>query len=401
MSDIHERPSDGACKRARQRATERRTGRPARRTFGESGHVFWAAAILLLSSVHSLASAQEAAPPPWSTAPSTRIVTENRTFRSGDATLSGTLHLPDGGQALGAVVVTHTASKPLREMPLYRHLTEMLPPLGIAVLTYDRRGSGQSGGSLKGSDYAMLADDAIAAVQMLKADPRIDSHRIGIWGLSQGGWLSLLAATRSPDVRFVVSIAAPLVTPDVQMMFRSENYMRINGYSEAEIEQMRAARKAVDGYMRGNGDRAKAQSLTDRVVFKPWFDQLYMSKTVGDRATSRWRKEIEYDPLPTLDQVKVPTLILFGANDPVVPVATSVARINARPRSGITVRVIAGADHHMATSMDPKAQMDPAQTERVRPEAPDYFSILTSWMTGEEIARSPAIGEVRPVVTQQ
>src|SRR3546814_3358184 len=68
-------------------------------------------------------------------------------FRSGDATLSGTLYLPDGGQALGAVVVTHSASKPLRDALLYQHLTEMLPPLGIAVLTYDRRGSGQSGGS--------------------------------------------------------------------------------------------------------------------------------------------------------------------------------------------------------------------------------------------------------------
>src|SRR3546814_9768357 len=101
-----------------------------------------------------------------------------------------------------------------------------------------------------------------------------------------------------------------------------------------------------------------------------------MGETVGDRATSRWRKEIEYDPLPTLDEVKVPALILFGANDPVVPVATSVARINARRHPSLTVRVIAGADHHMATSMTPQAQMDPAQTKRVRPEAPEYFAIL-------------------------
>lgn len=387
MSNIHAWSGDGAGKH--ERAAEHSKGRPAKRIFGESGRVFWAAAILLFSSVHSPTDAQEAARPPWSAASSTKIVTESKTFRSGDATLSGTLYLPDGGTALGAVVVTHTASKPLRDMLLYRHLTEMLPPLGIAVLTYDRRGSGQSGGSLKDSDFAMLADDAIAAVQMLKTDARIDPHRIGIWGLSQGGWLSLLAATRSADVRFVVSIAAPLVTPDVQMIFRSENYMRINGYSETEIGQMRATRKSIDDYMRGNGDRAKAQSLTDSAASKPWFDQIYISKTVGDRATSRWRKEIEYDPLPTLDQVKVPALILFGANDPVVPVATSVTRINARPRSGVTVRVIAGADHHMATSMDPKAQMDPAQTERVRPEAPEYFSILTSWMTEQKISRAP------------
>jgi pimeloyl-ACP methyl ester carboxylesterase len=347
----------------------------------------WAVSILPAAAIVTPVTAQETMSKPWNAPPTTEIATEAKTFRNGDATLSGTLYLPRGEQRFGAVVVTHTASKPLRDAPLYQHLTEMLPPLGIAVLTFDRRGSGQSSGSLKDSDYSMLADDAIAAVRMLKADMRIDPERIGIWGLSQGGWLSLLAASRSSDVRFVVSIAAPLVTPDVQMMFRSESYMQINDYPEAEIAQMRAARQAVDDYMRGTGDRAVAQALVDAVATKPWFDQLYLGKTVGDRATSRWRREIEYDPLPTLDQVQVPALILFGADDPVVPVATSVARINARSRSKLTVRVIANADHHMAKSMSPKSQMDPTQTEKVRPEALEYFSILAAWLADQEFSR--------------
>lgn len=348
----------------------------------------WILALVLIFTANAPASASGVASLPWSAAPSTAIVSESRTFRSGDATLAGTLYLPRDAQAVAAVVVTHSASKPLSDAVLYRHLTEMLPPLGIAVLTYDRRGSGRSGGSLKDSDYAMLADDAIAAVRMLKADPRIDPKRIGIWGLSQGGWLSLLAAARSSDVRFVVSISAPVVTPDVQMMFRSENSMRINGYSDAEIDQMRAMRQAVDDYMRGTADRAAAQALVDAAKDKPWFDLLYMGETVGDRATSRWRKEIEYDPLPTLDRVKVPALVLFGANDPVVPVATSVARIEARRHPNLTVRVIAGADHHMATSMSPEAQMDPAQSKHAQPEAPEYFATLASWLTGEAIVET-------------
>jgi hypothetical protein len=368
-----------------------RACRPCKRISGMIGSAIWILAILLMPAANAPAIAREAAPLPWSAASSTAIAAESKTFRSGDATLSGTLHLPHDGQALGAVVVTHSASKPLRDALLYQHLTEMLPPLGIAVLAYDRRGSGQSGGSLKDSDYAVLADDAIAAVQMLKADARIDRRRIGVWGLSQGGWLSLLAAARSSDVRFVVSIAAPVVTPDVQMMFRSENSLRINGYPQAEIDQMRATRKAVDDYMRGTGDRAAAQAAVDAAKTKPWFDLLYMADTVSDRASSRWRKEIEYDPLPTLDQVQVPALILFGADDPVVPVAASVSRIKAKPRPGTTMHVVAGADHHMATSVDPKAQMDPAQSDRALPDAPEYFSILASWMTSQGIARARSL----------
>lgn len=391
MSDIATPPIDSARKVGRTLAKARRMRRPGRSALRTLASTFWTLAIILTFAGSEPSIARDMTSLPWSAAPSTVIVSESKTFRSGDATLSGTLYLPKGGRALGAVVVTHSASKPQHDALLYQHLTEMLPPLGIAVLTYDRRGSGKSGGNLKDSDYAMLADDAIAAVQMLKVDTRIDPERVGIWGLSQGGWLSLLAAARSSDVRFVVSIAAPLVTPDVQMMFRSENAMRINGYPEVEIDQMRAMRKAVDDYMRGTGDRAAAQALVDGAKGKPWFDLLYMGKTVGDRATSRWRKEIEYDPLPTLDEVKVPALILFGANDPEVPVATSVGRIDARPRPNLTVQVIAGADHHMATSMTPQAQMDPDQTERVRPEASEYFAILTSWLTNQDIARAQRV----------
>jgi dipeptidyl aminopeptidase/acylaminoacyl peptidase len=263
MPNIRTLPGGSLGQSARGLARERKESGRDTRSFSKAGPALLAAAILSAFVPIGSAVAQEGALLPWSAAPSTTVVRESRTFRSADATLSGTLHLPRGGQTLGAIVVAHSASKPLRDALLYSHLTDMLPSLGIAVLTYDRRGSGQSSGSLRDSDYAALADDALAAVQMLMADSRIDPRRIGIWGLSQGGWLSLLAAARSPDVRFVVSISAPVVTPDVQMMFRSENSLRINGYDDADIAQMRATRQAVDDYMRGTGDRAEAQRLVD------------------------------------------------------------------------------------------------------------------------------------------
>jgi uncharacterized protein len=184
-------------------------------------------------------------PPPWNASATTTIVQEEKVFHSAGAELSGTLYLPRGGKALAAVVVTHAASLPLRDQPLYRHLKEMLPSLGIAVFLYDRRGSGRSGGDLKASDYTLLADDAIAAVRAVNIDLRIDPRRVGIWGLSQGGWLALLAASRSPQVAFAVSISAPMVTPDLQMIFLSANILRVNGYSQADIDQAIATRKAV------------------------------------------------------------------------------------------------------------------------------------------------------------
>ena len=349
------------------------------------------AAAVALAPAASPARAQPGAAPPWSAAPSSQTVAEPVTFGSGGVTLEGTLYLPKGGKALAAVVATHGASSPLRTSPLYRHLREMLPALGVAVFLYDRRGSGASGGDLATSDYAQLADDALAAVRRIKADPRIDPKRVGLWGLSQGGWLSLLAASRGPrDAAFAIAVSAPIVTPDVQMAFYSANALRVNGYPQAEIDEMLAARKAVDDYMRGTGDRGEAQRRVDAIKARPWFKLTYMGDTVGPRETSRWRREIEHDPMASLRGLRVPALLLYGAADPVVPVTTSVERLERvrRELANLQVAVIAGADHSMQTSVSAKDQMDPAHADDGAPEAPEYFARLAAWLG--------ALGVLRP-----
>ncbi len=328
---------------------------------------------------------------PWSAPASVKVLEEARTFENGSSKLSGTLYLAKGCKPQSAIVVTHAAGAPLRDFPLYQHLKQMLPALGVAVFVYDRRGSGESGGDLKTSDYALLADDAIAAVRMLKADARIDSRRVGIWGLSQGGWLALLAASRSAEPAFIISASAPLVSPDVQMMFRSINALRVHGYSQADIEQMMATRQAVDDYMRGRGERATAQRLVDAAKDKPWFKLLYMGETVGDRATSRWRKEIEFDPLRTLEGIKVPALVIYGALDPVVPVATSVERLRAE-HPEFDVVVVADADHAMQVSVPVQVQMDPARTHEEAPQSAEYFAILASWLTRHSVVNPECSG---------
>src|SRR4029079_3007174 len=104
-----------------------------------------------------------------------------------------------------------------QDLPLYRHLIDLMPPLGYAVFIFDRRGNGKSTGNKSGNDFNTLANDGLAALRMLASDKRIDPRKIGFWGLSQGGWLSVLAASLSHQVAFAISISAPLTTPDVQM----------------------------------------------------------------------------------------------------------------------------------------------------------------------------------------
>lgn len=278
-----------------------------------------------------------AAPPSWGAQSSTPVDAKERTFQNGGVTLSGTLYVPKVAGRVPAVIAFHAASSPTRDNPLYAHLAEMLPPLGIAVFVFDRRGSGKSGGKLEDSDYTLLADDGISAQRMLARDPRIDPRRIGFWGLSQGGWLSLLAASRSPQTAFAISISAPMTTPDVQMNFAVANVLRIKGFSQSDIDQAIATRTAVDDFQRGKRDRESAQGVLDVATTKPWFAHTYLEKTFKDPDQSHWAKEMRHDPMATLDAVKQPTLVIYGAADPWVPVRSSIERLRAsavrHPRS--------------------------------------------------------------------
>src|SRR5215470_8899798 len=103
----------------------------------------------------------------WHVAPISQSLSQDVQFRNGDVRLSGTVFLPKTGNRLPAVVVLHHAGLPTRDANLYRHLCEGLPTMGIAVLVYDRRGSGQYSGDLDKADYETLGDDAVAGQHAL------------------------------------------------------------------------------------------------------------------------------------------------------------------------------------------------------------------------------------------
>lgn len=327
--------------------------------------------------------------PSWSAAASSRVITEDKKFDNANARLAGTLTLPVSSRRTPVVVVFHGASSPLRSEALYDHLKKMLPSLGIAVFNYDRRGTGASAGNEKGNDYDLLVDDGIAAAKMLAKDPRIDASRIGFWGLSQGGWLTLLAASRYAPTAFAVSVSAPMVTPDAQMNFAVANILRIKGYSEADVDLAIAARSAVDDFMRGKLDRKTAQARVDAAIRKPWFDLIYLSRTFAEPDKSGWAKEMRHDPLASIGSVRAPTLVIYGSGDPWVPASLSMTRLAGfiPQHKNFEAVVVDGADHAMMTTAGPDRQIDPAFFPEQAPDSLEYFGRLAAWLQKQGVAR--------------
>ncbi len=313
------------------------------------------------------------------------MVSQSVVFQNDGAVLRGTLYRPAVRGRVPAVIAFHAAEVPSADAALYAHLRQGLPAIGVAVLVFDRRGTGRSTGK-RNVSYETFADDGIAGARAIARLPAIDPKRIGYWGLSQGGWLAIFAAERDSNAAFAVAVSAPLVTPEVQMEFAMANRLRVDGHPQSDIHAMLAARKAWIGWVRGDTERAAAVTALSRIDDEPWFDQMYLpsAKDVATHAPDpSVRKQLDADPLAALERVRVPALLVYGGGDPWIPVAATVDRLRllARTQRNLDYTVVAGADHDMRFVTHEAMDVSPAALARDVPDAPSYFMLLASWLT--------------------
>lgn len=76
---------------------------------------------------------------------------------------------------------------------------------GYIVFKPDFRGNGSSGGQLEGAYYSpAYTIDSLNALSSLKRYPDADPNRIGMWGHSMGGNVTLRSLVISPDIKAAV-----------------------------------------------------------------------------------------------------------------------------------------------------------------------------------------------------
>jgi uncharacterized protein len=307
-------------------------------------------------------------------------------FSNGDVRLAGTLYLPEHANRVPAVIVLWGAQVPTRDFALYQQLATGLPPIGVAVLVFDRRGSGESSGSNAHSTFQDLAGDGIAAMRALQHDPRIDPKKIGFWGLSQGGWLAVLAASETPDAAFAIACSAPLVTPADQMNFAVTNLFTVRGYGQEALHQALALRTMQAEYGAGRGARGPYLDALRSASAQPWFNDAFvhtLAEVPAHTPDSAWLDVMNYDPITPLEAVHVPLLIFYGGADPWVPVAASLARLKpiAARKPNIRYYVIANADHMLSFPKKQTMDWDKSALEEEKPESTEYFFVMASWLT--------------------
>ncbi|HEX6125689.1 MAG TPA: alpha/beta fold hydrolase [Pyrinomonadaceae bacterium] len=242
-------------------------------------------------------------------------------------TLAGTLTLPKGASRAKPVsaIVTATGSGPqdrdeaigLQGFRPFRQIADALGRRGIAVLRMDDRGTGQSGGTFKGSTSADFAEDVRAGLAYLRTRPEIKPDRLGVLGHSEGAIIAPMVAEKEPGLRAIVLLAGIAQPGRTALHFQIKNgYERDMKLTPEKRAELIAAIPA----------RIDAMGAAD-----PWMKFF-----------------LTHDPAATMRRVKTPVLILTGARDQQA-VPEQVALIEAAFKEGgnkdVTARVLPNLNH--------------------------------------------------------
>ncbi len=314
-------------------------------------------------------------------------------FKSGDVVLAGTLLIPKGDGPHPGLVMMH-GSGPATRMGNFAE-AQSLARHGVAVLIYDKRGAGDSiGGHHRFDGYEALANDGVAAYNFLQSRNDIDPSRIGLWGTSEGGWTAPMAASKIDDLAFLIIVSGGPVTPEEQGAYSLETRLRRQGFSEEAITQALELRNRYNAYIGIGLGREELVAAAQKAKDESWLtdtDILPTNIPVYEELSERqewWKYHMDTDVDPVLKDMKVPTLVVLGANDPKIPAPLIKKRMEniflAGNHRESVVRVFSDATHNIVASPANCGFLCPPDIVGTGPVlpwfAPGYLDTVSEWV---------------------
>jgi pimeloyl-ACP methyl ester carboxylesterase len=312
--------------------------------------------------------------------------------------LTGTLTLPRGEGRFPAVLLISGSGSQDRDSTVAGHrpfliLSDHLTRQGIAVLRVDDRGVGGSDlGSMSVTSENFM-HDALAGVTFLKGHKQIDPQQIGLIGHSEGGMIAVMAAARSSDVAFIVTLAGMGQTGDEIVQTQTGLMQRASGADPDSVANAVALVKSVDAVVKTETDgkriedevnaaissQTAAMTEAQRKAFAPVASSV---KAMMAMYKLPWyRYFVTFDPEPDLKNIKVPVLALNGELDLQVAAKENLNRIAAGLQAGgnkdFTVRAFPKLNHLFQAS---QTGLPSEYTTIEETISPAVLDTITQWV---------------------
>lgn len=231
-------------------------------------------------------------------------------IQSGDVEIAATISSPRWGSGPFPAIVSVHGSGPVRRQDVSSDWRRLVPH-GIVVLTYDKRGVGESSGrfhevrlATSEEQLRTLASDARACLEFLQKHPLVDPLRVGFFGGSQASWIIPLATDGRTDVAFNVILAGAATSSGIET-----HYSLLTGDGHRPVEPL--------------------------------------SSEEIERRLESYDGPTGFDPVPVLARAKTPSLWLLGAKDLSTPAERSRRTLEKLSEQGvpITVKVYPDGNH--------------------------------------------------------
>jgi pimeloyl-ACP methyl ester carboxylesterase len=291
--------------------------------------------------------------------------------------LAGTIAIPKSEEKVPAVALIHDSGNHDRDLSVYKHkvfkdLAEYLSSKGIAVLRYDKRGAGKSGGTYIPYDLESFTHDGLAAMEYLAARNEIDPEKIGAIGLGQGGIITPMMATQSSMVKYIVILGGVGVPAREELLASQMAISKAAGFKGEALEEVS---KIFDEYWaliikRNLSPVERQQCITllrnmwryiDEESRKDFafldenaeffLDQLYHTDKLLEFYTC--------DPRETLLSVECPVLAITGEKDLQAPAIPNIAAISDALENGTC------PDHKIMTLKDHNHLFQKCETGKI------------------------------------
>lgn len=273
-------------------------------------------------------------------------ISEDVTFENAEdgIQMAGTLTLPDAKGKHPAVVLISGSGPQNRDEELMGHkpflvLADHLTRNGIAVLRYDDRGTGGSGGDFSKATSFDFANDAKAAIDYLKGRKEIAPANIGLMGHSEGGIVAPIVASQHPgEVAFIVLLAGPGLPGSKIVLMQQQLIGKASGMHDGDLELAASTNKQVfdliDEVDNQEELHKKVSDLLHEIASKNP-DMVPEGMEAGQfidmqlsQLLSPWMKNfLTYDPVLALKKVRCPVLAINGEKDLQVPPKENLEKI--------------------------------------------------------------------------
>ncbi len=239
--------------------------------------------------------------------------------------LAGTLSCPAEGEKFDAVILISGSGPQNRNQEIAGHkpflvLSDHLTKSGLAVLRYDDRGVGASGGVFANATTIDFAEDLFWAVRYLES--RDDINRIGLIGHSEGAIVASIVASQHPGkIEFIVLMAGPALPGKEILLTQQEAISLAGGSSKEEVLEYIRINRGLFSIIEESIESLPMEKVRDSL-------ELFLNNETGasvgsaiirqqvNTLTSPWMLFfLNYDPRNTLSKVQSHILAINGTKD--------------------------------------------------------------------------------------